>query len=132
MLTGEPPAAIAAPRDPESMYVPMPVPVPRPALPAPLVPVKRAQLPDAVVVSVIDAARPALAACVRRARARDASVGAVKLDLRLEIDRDGTVTGASLTLEDVLLQRCVLSIARGLRFPAPGQPAAAALAFIAS
>jgi len=106
-----------------------PQPQPQPSPPPP--PVKRPQLPDAVVVSVMDVARPTLAACVRRARTRDPSMGAIKISLHLEIDADGAVTAATLALDDELLQRCILSVARGLHFPAPGRPAAAELAFIA-
>jgi len=112
---------------------PLPTPKAEPGPPTPPPPpVPRPQLPDAVVVSAVDVARPAFAACVRRARTRDPNLGAVKIDLHLEIDPTGAVTGATLVLDDALLQRCILSVARGLTFPAPGRPAAAGIAFIAS
>ena len=79
----------------------------------------------------MDLARPGLLACVRRARTRDASLGVVKLAVHIEIDAGGVVTGATLADGDALLQRCIVNVARGLRFPAPGRPAAADLAFIA-
>jgi len=112
-------------RDIERPRAPEPAPSPPPP------PVKRPQLPDAVVVSALDLARPGLLACVRRARTRGASLGVVKIGVHIEVDADGVVTAATATLDDELLQRCILSVARGLRFPAPGRPAAAELAFIA-
>lgn len=116
----------------EQMPTPKAEPGPTTPLPPPTPPVPRPQLPDAVVVSAVDVARPAFAACVRRARSRDPNLGAVKIDLHVEIDATGAVTGATLVVDDQLLQRCVLSVARGLRFPAPGRPAAAGIAFISS
>jgi hypothetical protein len=117
---------------PDPMPTPKVEPGPPTPPPPPLPPVRRPQLPDAVVVSAIDVARPAFAACVRRARTRDPNLGAVKIDLHIEIDATGVVTGGTLQLEDALLQRCILSVARGLQFSAPGRPAAAGIAFIAS
>jgi hypothetical protein len=112
----------AKPRSPQPEPSPPPPPPP---------PVRRPLLPEAVVVQVIDGARPTLSACVRRARTRDPSLGAVKISLHLEIDADGAVTAATLALDDELLQRCILSVARGMHFPAPGRPAAAEIAVIA-
>lgn len=91
-----------------------------------------ARMPDGVVLEVVDRARPALAACVKRARDRDPTLERVKLDLHFELDADGAVTDAKLALDDTRLQNCVLRVVRGMHFPAPGEPALAGVAFIAN
>ncbi len=118
-----PPIVLTGPPRPERQ--------PTTAEPAPVVPVKRAMLPDAVVVQVMDVGRAALFGCVKRARDREPNLGTIKIELKLEIDAEGAVTAATAELEDTRLQNCLTRVARGLHFPAPGVPAAAALAFFA-
>jgi hypothetical protein len=120
--------AMRAPERPEQ-------PAPAPATPtppeAPIDPKNRAQMADAAVLEVIEASRPSFAACVRLARKRDPLLGTVKIDLQLDIDREGAVTDAHLALEDPKLQSCVTRVAHGLHFAAPGRAATAAIAFFA-
>ncbi len=105
-----------------------------PAVPGPPAPtpVRRVELPDAVVVGVMDAGRAAFQACVRRAERVDPSVATVKIKLALEIDATGTITSALADVEDPRFRSCLVHVARSLRFPAPGQPAIATLAFFGS
>ncbi len=92
---------------------------------------RRVAIADAIVLDVMEASRATLFACVRRARDRDPLAVPRSIELRLEIDADGTVTAAAADLEDPKLQRCLVGVARRLRFPSPGEPAMASLAFVA-
>ncbi len=99
---------------------------------SPPVPVRRVQLPDPVVVAVMDASRAAFGACVRRAEREDPRVATMKIKLVIEIDDAGGVTAATAEVDNDHLRNCVARIARSLHFPAPGQPATATLAFFGS
>ena len=95
---------------------------------APSVP--RVAIADDIVVDVMDVGRSALQMCVRRAEDRDPGSVPRRVDLRLDVDASGTVTSAQVELEDVRLRACLMGVARGLRFPAPGRQASASLVFV--
>lgn len=120
-----------APEKPEQAAPAPAAPTPPEPPPAPIDPKDRAQMADDAVLEVVEGSRPSFAACVRLARKRDPLLGTVKIDLQLDVDRDGAVTGARLALEDPKLQSCVERVARGLHFAAPGRAATAAIAFFA-
>lgn len=99
---------------------------------APVVPVRRVQLPDPVVVAVMDGGRSAFGACMRIAERLDPNVATMKIKLVVEIDAAGAVTSAVADVDNDHLRRCVARVARSLHFPSPGQPAQATLAFFGS
>lgn len=84
-------------------------------------------LPEGVVVHALDGARPAFVRCFARARDLDPTLGKLKVSLHLDVDDTGRVTGALADADTRAatprLAGCLAIVARGLQFPAPGQPA---------
>lgn len=93
--------------------------------------VPRVSIADDLVVQVMDAGRPALLACVRRAAQRDPDSVPRKVELSLDVDAEGRVSAVHVEVEDARLQACFIGVARSLRFPAPGVAATASLIFVA-
>ena len=128
----EPPRRVVPPR-PEPEPAPEPVgpsaaspkqEEPAPRIPsAPPAPVRAATLPGAVVIAAMNAGQQAFLACWAHARRSDTPPSFSKLHVHLEIDEQGRVTAARSDTDSPALERCVARVARGLAFPAPGQPA---------
>lgn len=111
--------APSPPRTPEQ-------PSPRVTTSPPPVPPRRVlQLPEAVVVRALDAARPAFVRCFERARTLDPTLGHLKVTLHADVDIDGVVLAARTDVAGELprLDRCLVAVTRGILFAAPGEAA---------
>lgn len=92
--------------------------------PAPVAPPQRAvTFSDEVVVKALGTGQPAFLRCWARAQRSDDPPSASKVRLHLEVDDHGKVTSARSDTDSPALERCLSVVARGLAFPAPGQPA---------
>jgi TonB family protein len=83
------------------------------------------------VREVVSAQRDALRNCYERGIAENPTLSGT-CTLRIVVDRDGTVGLASMqgsSLHSLSMQRCVLQLARGWRFPAPADGRAAAIEY---
>jgi hypothetical protein len=130
VVTRPSPAAPAAPREPDP---PAPQAMPKAEEPTEriaLVPAAapRAQSPtlalaDEVVVKAVASGHHAFLSCWTHARRSAEPPLEAKVRLHLEVDPEGQVTTATSNSDSPVLERCLAVVARGLRFPAPGQTA---------
>jgi hypothetical protein len=92
---------------------------------APATPTRTVTLPDEVVVKVMGGSQPAFLRCWLRAQRID-GLATAKVRLHLDIDAHGAVTAcrSQSDAESDSLSSCLRVIARQLRFPSPGVPAA--------
>jgi hypothetical protein len=83
---------------------------------------KAATLPDEVVVKAIRVGQPAFLRCWARAQ-RIEGLDTTKVRLQLEVNAEGRVIQARTDSDSPMLSRCLITVARGLAFSAPDQPA---------
>jgi hypothetical protein len=118
-------------RTPVVAPAPEPPPPPKPAVALP----PRDQLPsvaDDVVVRALDRGRSAFSGCFARARRRDPTLRATKVELHVFLASDGAVLGVETDVADPSFAACLVGVAKRLPFPAPGRTAVANIAFVAS
>jgi hypothetical protein len=124
----EPPRAVNPPRREPEPVGPSAA-TPKQEEPAPRIasvpppPVRAATLPAAVVLAAMNPGQQAFIACWAHAQRSAEPPSSSKLQLHLELDDQGRVTAARSDSDSPALERCVARVARGLTFPAPGQPA---------
>ncbi len=94
---------------------------------APIAPptARTAVLPDELVIHAIDDRRSAFHACWKRALKNDPLLDATKIQIHVELDADGTVVAVTHDAANEKLGACLVMVARGLQFGAPGQKAVA-------
>jgi hypothetical protein len=87
---------------------------------------------DDAVVHALDNSRAAFSFCFKRAQRDDPTLSALKVNLHLYVDPTGSVLSAYTDVTDAKFAACLTSVARRLRFPAPGAMAVANMVFFAS
>jgi hypothetical protein len=129
-VTRPEPAAPAAPREPDPPAPQAMAKAEEPTDRIALVPAgsPRAQSPtlalaDEVVVKAVASWHQAFLSCWTHARRSAEPPLEAKVRLHLEVDPEGQVTTATSDSDSPVLERCLAVVARGLRFPAPGQTA---------
>jgi hypothetical protein len=85
-------------------------------------PLERAgRLPDDVVMRLLETGRAAFVRCFKKAVAADPTVASFKVRVRVELDDDGAITGASADTTDQALAACLSRATGWIRFPASGK-----------
>ena len=87
---------------------------------------------DGDVVHALDLGRAGFLHCFHRAQHDDPSLGATKINLRLDVDPSGAVVSATTDITDAKFATCLVNTAKRLKFPAPDEQAIATLTFFAS
>jgi hypothetical protein len=88
-------------------------------------PVRKAQLPDEIVLRALDRGRAAFIGCWKRALAAEPTLDATKVTVRVEVDAVGLVVGVTHDAPSAKLGNCLTSVTRGLPFAATGTPSVA-------
>jgi len=87
---------------------------------------------DEIVVRALDIGRAAFNGCFARARRADPTLRVAKVALHVVLDAAGKVLAVETDVTDERFKGCLVRVARGLAFPAPGRMAVAHIAFVAS